>query len=168
MAQAKVRTNRAAEGIAECERALAIDPNLVGAHAFIGHAKSLMGRAEETEPHINEALRLSPRDTLSYVWMGWAGYAKLLISRDDEAVAWLRRCIDTNRNYSLMHFWLAAALAHLGQLDDARAASEAGLAINPTFTISHYRAAAPSDNPTFLAQHERSLDGMRKAGVPEG
>jgi len=72
-----------------------------------------------------------------------------------------------NRNYPLAHFWLAAALAHLGRLDDARAASQAGLATNPTFTIARNRAGATSDNPTYLAQRERLLDGMRKAGVPE-
>ena len=30
-----------------------------------------------------------------------------------------------------------------------------------------FRANAPSDNPTYLAQRERFYDGMRKAGVPE-
>jgi hypothetical protein len=38
---------------------------------------------------------------------------------------------------------------------------------NPTFTIARNRAGATSDNPTYLAQRERLLDGMRKAGVPE-
>jgi hypothetical protein len=36
------------------------------------------------------------------------------------------------------------------------------------FTISRFRAAAPSDNSTFLAQRERVYAGMREAGVPEG
>ena len=36
-----------------------------------------MGRAEETEAHIGEALRLSPRDTQAYAWMSAAGGAKL-------------------------------------------------------------------------------------------
>ena len=56
-------TRRAAQGIAECEHALALDRNLADAHAFIGFGKIFIGRAEETEAHIVEALRLSPRDT---------------------------------------------------------------------------------------------------------
>ena len=166
----QIHTNRASEGIAECERALALDRNLASAHASIGHAKNFLGRALETETHINEALRLSPRDTFAFVWIALAGYAKLLIGRDEEAVAWLRRAIDTNRNYPVAHFWLAAALAHLGRLDDARAATEAGLAINPTFTISRSRTGGVlvSDKPTYLAQRERVYAGMRKAGVAEG
>ena len=39
---------------------------------------------------------------------------------------------------------------------------------NQSFTVTRYRAGAPSDNPTFLTQRERVLDGMRKAGVPDG
>ena len=54
------------EGIAECEHALALDRNLANAHAFIGFGKIFVGRAEETEAHIAEALRLSPRDTMAY------------------------------------------------------------------------------------------------------
>ena len=58
-------------------------------------------------------------------------------------------------------------LAHLGRLDEARAADKAGLSLDPTFTISRFRAGPASDNPTYLAQRERIYEGMRKAGVPE-
>jgi len=42
----------------------------------------------------------------------------------------LRRAIETNRNYAPAHFWLAGALAHLGRLNEARAATQVGLAID--------------------------------------
>jgi tetratricopeptide (TPR) repeat protein len=122
----------------------------------------------ETEAHINEALRLSPRDMFAHVWMQIAGTAKLLLGSDEEAVAWLRRAIDTNRNHPVAHFWLAAALAHLGRFNEARAATEAGLGLNPAFTISRLRAGASSDNSIYLIQRERVFDGLCKAGVPEG
>ena len=58
----RIYSNRAVQGIAECERALAIDRNLAFAHGFIGMAKIFCGCSEETEAHILEALRISPRD----------------------------------------------------------------------------------------------------------
>src|SRR5262249_9656989 len=61
-------SNRAALGIAECERALVLDPNMADAYAARGLAKFLGGRAAETEGHILEALRLSPRDIFAYMW----------------------------------------------------------------------------------------------------
>jgi TolB-like protein/class 3 adenylate cyclase len=50
-------TKRAAQGIAECEHALALDRNLAHAHSFIGRGKIFVGRAEETEAQVAEALR---------------------------------------------------------------------------------------------------------------
>jgi TolB-like protein/class 3 adenylate cyclase len=164
-----IMTKRAAEGIAECEHALALDRNLASAHSIIGSGKVCIGRAEETEAHIGEALRLSPRDTSAHIWMGVAGLAKLHIGSYEQAVAWCRRAIEANRNYPQAYFWLAAALAQLGRLDEARSAVKAGLALNPAFSISRDLAArtARSDDRTYLAQLEPVFEGMRKAGLPE-
>ena len=128
-----------------------------------------MGRAEETEAHVVEALRLSPRDTLAYVWMNIAGMAKNQLGSWEQAVAWFRRSIEANRNYPAACFNLAAALAQLDRLDEARSVVKAGLALNPTHTVSRARAAwtARSDDPTFLAKAEQIFEGMRKAGLPE-
>ncbi len=161
-------TNRVVQGIAECERALALDHNLAEAHGVIGFGKSLLGRAAETEGHIQEALRLSPRDILAYRWMANAGVAKLHLGAITEAVVWLRRSIEANRNNPMAYFDLAGALALLGHLDEARAAAQAGLALNPGFTLRRLRDRPRSDNPTSLAGRERFLEAMCRAGVPEG
>jgi tetratricopeptide (TPR) repeat protein len=161
-------THRAAQAIAKFDRALAINPNLAAAHAFIGHTKLFIGRCEETEGHVRNALRLSPLDTFSFVWLAIVGYSKLHLGLDEEAVAWLQRSIDTNRNFSPSHLNLAAGWAHLGRLKEARAAVQAGLDLEPSFTIARCRASLPTDNALYLAQFERIFDGMRKAGVPEG
>jgi TolB-like protein/class 3 adenylate cyclase len=165
----EIITKRAAQGIAECEHALELDRNLAAAHASIGLGKVFMGRAEESEAHVVEALRLSPRDTLAYVWMATAGVAKNELGLWDQAAAWFRRAIEVNRNYSFPYFALAAALAQLGRLDEARSAVKTGLALDPKFTIARARAAimARSDEPTFWAGAERILEGMRKAGMAE-
>ncbi len=155
------------QGIAECERALALDHNLADAHAFIGLAKFFLGRGEETEAHIREALRLSPRDTNAYRWFMFVGLAKLFLGADVEAVVWLRRSIEANRNHPVTHCYLAAALSLLGSPDKARAAAQAGLLLNPTFNLRRYRARAASDHPAYLAGRERVYEGMRMAGVPD-
>ena len=162
------QTKRAAQATAEFERALALDPNLAAAHGDIGDAKIFVGRAEETEAHVNEALRLSPYDDRAWLWMLFAGGAKLILGADEEAVARLRRSIEINRTFPLAHFFLAAALANLGKLDEAQAETHVGLALDPTFTIQRFRSGRESDNPIFLTGKERIIEGMRKSGVPEG
>jgi TolB-like protein/class 3 adenylate cyclase/Tfp pilus assembly protein PilF len=164
---AQLSTNRAAQGISECERALVLNRNLADAHGAIGVAKIFIGRSEETEAHIQEALRLSPRDDSIYRWLHYIGVAKLQLGAEAEAVVWLRRCLEANRNYPIAHFHLAAALARLGLLDEARAMVQAGLALDPTFTIQRMRGITLSDNPTFRAGSRRIREGMRIAEVPE-
>jgi TolB-like protein len=163
----QIFTNRAAQGIAQYERALALDRNWAQAHASIGLAKCYLGRGGETEAHIEQALRLSPRDTLVFVWTLWVGLAKIWQGADAEAVVWLRRSLEANRN-SIAHFYLAAVLAQVGELDEARATAQAGLALYPSFTIRRYRTNTPSNNPVYLAGRERVYEGLRMAGVPEG
>ena len=164
----QIFTRRADPGIAECARALAIDPNFASAHAWIGLAKYFTGRNEETEAHILEALRISPRDTYAFFWMLIVGFAKLGAGCDEEAVAWLNRSIGLNRGHPTPHCLLAAALASLGRMEEAREAARQGLDLSPSFTIAQYRSSGFSRNPVYIAGRERMYEGMRLAGIPEG
>ena len=163
-------TKRVEQGIAECERALAINPNFAAAHATIGARKIYIGRAEETEAHVREALRLSPRDPASFYWLSFVGMAKSALGRDQEAVDWLRQSIEANRNNPGVHLFLAAALAHLDRSEEARAAVQTALTLNPKASVAGFRSnfGSFSDNPVYLAGVERICDGLRKAGLPEG
>jgi len=163
----QVLTNRVSEGIAECQRALTLDRNLAHAYAWIGLAKVYIGRAGETEADVQEALRLSPRDSRSYIWLMIVGMAKFHLGLYGEAVVCLRRSIEANRNHPLAHFWLAAALAWLGVIQEAKRAARAGLALNSSFSIRRVRSHLPSDNPIYLAGRARLYEGLRLAGVPE-
>ena len=51
LAGVELATNRGAEGIAELEHALALNPNLAAAQAGLGFAMLVNGRAGETEAH---------------------------------------------------------------------------------------------------------------------
>ena len=152
-----VETKRAEQGIAEFKRALVLDPNLANAHGLMGLAKVFVGHPEETGAHENEALRLSPRDSFAWLWLHFAGAAKVYLGREEEGVALFRRSLEINRTNPLTHFFLAATLANLGRLEEARTEAKAGLALDPGFSIGRFRKGGGD----FLNE------GMRKAGVPE-
>jgi TolB-like protein/class 3 adenylate cyclase len=162
----QIWTKRADQAIAECERALMLDRNLAHAHALIGLAKAALARGEETDAHIKEAFRLSPRDPWATTWCMMIAASK---ADHSEAIAWYRRGISADRTIALAHFFLAGRLARLGELEQARAAVQAGLALDPTFTIRRlHQVASVSDHPAVVAARERGIEGMRLAGVPEG
>jgi hypothetical protein len=68
-------------------------------------------------------------------------------------------------HHSRTSFW--PPLWRICRLDEARAAAQAGLALDPTFTIDRFRAGVATDNPTYLSQRKRLVDGMSMVGVPE-
>jgi tetratricopeptide (TPR) repeat protein len=163
-----VVSKRVDRGVSECERALVINRNCVWAHVHIGGAKYVLGRNDETEAHIREALRLSPRDRNVGIWFQVVGFAKLGAGRDEDAIRWLSQSIEANPNLPMSHFLFAAASARLGRIEEAHDALRSGLELNPSFTIARFRSQTSSDNPVYLAGRERMYDGLRKAGVPEG
>ena len=156
----RIETKRVDQGVAEFEQALALDPNLASAHGLMGLAKIFIGHPEETGAHEDEALRLSPRDSFAWLWLHFAGAAKMTMGAEEAAVALYRRSIENNRTNPLTHFFLAATLANLGQLEEARAEAKAGLALDPGFSIHRFLSNG--------RQGEFLEGGMRKAGVPEG
>jgi tetratricopeptide (TPR) repeat protein len=108
---------------------------MASAHGFIGLAKYFVGRPAETENHVQDALRLSPRDIQVNVWLLIAGIAKLALDENEAAIAYLHRAIEANRNGAMIYFTLTIALARLDRLDEARIAAQTG------FRLQHPRTS---------------------------
>lgn len=60
--------------------------------------------------------------------------------------------------------YLAASLARLGGMDEARHESRLFMTVNPGFRISYWAATQPFQDREIL---ENIVDGYRKAGLPE-
>ena len=156
------------QAVAAFEYALTLNPNLARAHAEIGRVKMDVGLAAETIGHIEEAMRLSPRDRDLSAWWFWAGQAALYIGDDEAAVGWLRRAIEANPGYLNPVPFLVVAYARLGRKAEARELMDEFLRKRPKFTISGWDSAYPRRNLETLAQRERLRDTLRQFGVPEG
>ena len=65
------------------------------------------------------------------------------------------------------HFYLAAVLAHVGELDEARATAQAGLVFNPSFSIRRFRTNTPSNHPVYLAGREATMTACEWPVLPE-
>jgi len=163
----QIVTDRALQGIAECQRALELDHNFATAHALIGHAKHQLGRSAETEAHVNDAVRLSPRDAFLHWWMYWLGWAKLALDDCEAAASCFQRSIEVNRNNSMGHLGLAATLVQLGRLDEAKAALQQGLALDPHLTLSRLRRNTANPGSASLRGRDRFIESLRIAGMPE-
>jgi tetratricopeptide (TPR) repeat protein len=155
------------QALRECELAITLDRNLAMAHALAGFLKVILGRPEETNAHVAEAMRLSPRDPELGRWYYNLGAADLYSGRVAEAIDQLRKSVQLSPDHNIPHLFLAAALALEGHDTEAAVERDAGLRLDPSFTVTRFRANPRSNNATHLAQRERIYMGMRKAGIPE-
>jgi TolB-like protein len=136
------------------DRALDLDPDNVDApvrRAWVDVvsvanwlSEDRYGRLRSAEVDLSKALRLRPENANARAVLGWAR-------------------IYSNRALQ------AAALAHLGRIEEALEAARAGLELDPSFSSARLRRSMTfSDNPVYLARRERLYEGLRLAGVPEG
>ena len=156
------------QALRQFELAIILDRNFPWAYAMAGVTKVLLGRAEEAEAYVAQAIRLSPRDPWLDFWYLFIGVANIHLMKLDQAVERLRSSADlAGRGCGFANYLLAAALALAGREAEARDACATGQRLNPKFSIGKFRAGALSDNPLYLAGRERICEGMRRAGVPE-
>jgi TolB-like protein len=155
------------QALRECELAISLDRNFAWAHAWAGFMKLLLGRAEETEAHVAEAMRLSPRDPRLGAWFTFSGISDLYLGRLDQAIDRLQKCVELSPKEMFVYLYLAAALALSGRANEAAEACAIWRRSHPNFTVAKFRAETRGGNPIYLAQRERVYEGLRRAGMPE-
>ncbi|MGE6783237.1 winged helix-turn-helix domain-containing tetratricopeptide repeat protein [Ensifer adhaerens] len=148
-----------AEADAEFAKAIELDPNEADTWATLSDIAVLAGRVEEGLEHIRKAFRLNPYPaSWYYLTLGQAQYA----ARDYEAAVETLRKDETYRTSSRR--FLAASLAQLGRLDEARAEVDLFLVANPHFTTGFWVTTEPFRDAAMLAHF---VDGFHKAGLPD-
>lgn len=147
------------ESEAEFAKAIELDPNEADTWATLSDITVLAGRIEEGLEHIRKAFRLNPFPAgWYYLTLGQAQYA----AGDYEAAVETLRRDETYRTGSRR--FLAASLAQLGRLDEARAEAELFLISNPHFSTRHWAETEPFCD---MATMEHFVEGYRKAGFPD-
>ncbi|MBX5011037.1 winged helix-turn-helix domain-containing tetratricopeptide repeat protein [Rhizobium lentis] len=147
-----------AEADAQFAKAIELDPNEADTFAALSDITVLAGRIEEGLEHVRKAFRLNPFPaSWYYLILGQAQYAA---GQYEAAVETLRH--DETYRTSSRRF-LAASLAQLGRLDEARAETALFLVANPDFSTAHWAMTEPFRDPAPL---EHFVDGFRKAGLP--
>ncbi|KNY16374.1 adenylate cyclase [Shinella sp. SUS2] len=146
------------EADAEFDRAIALDPNEADTFATRSDILVLAGRVEEGLEQIRKAFRLNPYPaSWYYLTLGQAQYAA---GAYEAAVETLIRD-ETYRTGSRR--FLAASLAQLGRLDEARAEVALFLIANPHFSTSQWAETEPFRDAATRAHF---VEGYRRAGLP--
>lgn len=134
--------------IALMDRALALNPHYARGWYIRGFLKYWAGDLDAGIADIETAIRLSPRHRFGTPLTA-IGNALVFAERFSEAVQTLHRAIQEDRSFPPNYRLLAICYAHLGRLDESRAAL----------------TALPNTAPLVLASIERSYSAMSR--IPE-
>jgi TolB-like protein/class 3 adenylate cyclase len=156
--------------IAEAERAIALDPNDADAHAEAGVWKGALGHAEDGIAGVETALRLSPRDRDTPFWQFYMCALHNYLQHWEQGIEWCEKSRAGMPDNFGAYVHLAAAHAWAGHDKEAKDAAAHLQKLHPGFTVQSYAdlASHTSDDPTFKAQSQHIVEGLRKAGLPEG
>jgi adenylate cyclase len=151
---------RHAEAISEAQRAIALNPNFAEGHVSLGEALHYSGRSDEALTYFDRAKVLNPY--FPDVLLHFQALASFQLGRYEEAVGLLKQRLTRNPVTDVSRALLAASYGHLGRFDEARAAWQEVLRVNPDYSLEYRRKVLPYKNPDDF---ELVVDGLRKAGV---
>jgi tetratricopeptide (TPR) repeat protein len=110
-----------------------------------------------------QALRLSPFDSLIYIPYLSLANAHLFAGRFEAAALAANRCEQANPRFNPAYYVRIAALVNLGRNDEAQAVAQRLLDLWPDFTISGV-VATKFTSPERLAV---LAEALRQMGLPE-
>jgi len=166
---------RYADAIHEYETAIALDRNSAASFAHLGRWKLFTGSFAEAISMVEQAIRLSPRDSRLGVWYLLIGTTHLLQSCTDEAIAWLEKARTATPAHPGVHRALAGTYGLIGETERAAAelAEARRLSGDPDRFSSVSRMNASEYSYSSMAPKVRALwdatvvAGLRRAGMPE-
>ena len=120
--------------IALVDRALAFNPSFARGRYIRGILGNIAGQPDLAIGSLESSLRLSPRGRFGQVFNA-IGVALFFAQRFDEALPKLLLAIQDDPDFPQPHRFLAACYAHLGRIDEARAAVARLRSITPVVVM---------------------------------
>ena len=151
------------KAVVNLEKAIALAPNNAEVYASYGAVLTRLGNPVRALEMLEKAFSLemfSPPN-----WELYAGWSCLVLRRYDEAITRLNRAVERAPKFIPTYPALAWAYVESGCLDDARDAIKTFLELVPQFTV---KKAAERWPYRIEEDHNRFLDALREAGLPEG
>ena len=110
--------------IAEARNAFALNPSSAFVISMLGCVLGYGGYRDEALDRLAQAMRASPNDPLTWLWTLWRGTIQFFSRDFIAALETMRQFVRLRPGYVKPREYIAASLAFLGRLDEARDALE--------------------------------------------
>jgi adenylate cyclase len=151
-------------GLELLDRALRASPNSPIAWARSATVYSYIGNGNEARRRAEQALRLSPFDPHLFFTHVSLTIAAYVMADYETAIDWASRAYAQNPKYTPTLRFLAASLAAVGRIEDARLIAQEHIQLEPGFRAREFSQAYAFQNAALrlqLGQH------LVSAGHPE-
>lgn len=156
-------SNRATveRAVASVQRAIELRPSYADAFAYLTYLYVGLGRLDDAEKAIAQAMRLNP---LYPFWYLHARAVLRFMKSDHEgAIADLEEAANRNPTVPFVRWWLAAAYAAAARPDEAAWQADEMQALGITSTVSIIMDTSRIIHPPFREKYEKAL---LEAGIP--
>jgi TolB-like protein/DNA-binding SARP family transcriptional activator len=152
------------EAVDLADRAIQLHPNSTFVRNRAGSVYVNSGESDKAIAQFEAAQRMNPRDpkSLSFALSGTTA-AHFFARRFEDCVHSGRRVLASLPASNLARRHVAAALAHLGRIDEAQAEIATLLSHQPNSSLARSRLSSFRHDWMY----ELYVDGLRKAGLPE-
>ncbi|SEE58084.1 DNA-binding winged helix-turn-helix (wHTH) domain-containing protein [Rhizobiales bacterium GAS188] len=160
-------TNRFAESLVTCAKALSFDPWDGTALFQTGLSLMQLGRFEDALASFLQADQFDTPQVSRWTWLLGAGLACLYLDRDEDAVNWMTRSIAITPGTGRSYFILAAAYRRLGRQQEAKLALAKGMEIRPGSTVQNVGLPVKNTSPVYLKARDKVSRTLIELGLPE-
>jgi adenylate cyclase len=150
------------QALAEFEKASTLCPSCSDPYIYIGYIQYCMDETDKAIESLQTALRLNPYPPSYYY--GHLGNAYRHAGRYEEAIPWYKKSLQLSPNAQGSYVGLITSYSLLGREEEARAAAQELLRVNPKFSVEVWAKTMPYKNGEKLALF---ADALRKAGLPD-
>jgi TolB-like protein/Flp pilus assembly protein TadD len=152
------------DGLAHLRRGVQLNPNSATATGYLSMGEAICGNHDACVKALDRAVQLSPHDPMRGWWYAGRGISAFINELYDEVLDVTAECIRDTPDVPSAHRQRAATYAILDRPEDATKALNNLLRLLPGNTITQVASAVPFKS---AEAHERWLNALRKAGMPE-
>lgn len=150
------------QSISAMEQAIELDQDFADAYAWRTVLYISDGRAEDGLRSVETAMRLNPRYPFWYLFM--RGMTRYVVEDYETAIADFEVAAERSPTAPFVRWWLAAAYAQAGRLEDAEWQVDELQGMGFDGTIATVIDSGPIQDLGYVALIR---EGLRKAGLPE-
>jgi DNA-binding winged helix-turn-helix (wHTH) protein/tetratricopeptide (TPR) repeat protein len=161
-------TNQFSESLVACARALSLNPWDGAALFQLGLTQAQLGRFEDALATFELADRFDTPAVSRWTWLLGAGFADLLLDRNEDAVGWLQRSLAITPGTGRTQMLLATAYHRLGRSDEAKQALASGLQLRPGSTAANISLLERNTSPIYREERKKITRALIEIGLPPG